>query len=107
MPFAERYAAETKARYGENDAKYATAIDSLASLHYKQGRYAEAAPLYRQALAIRERVLGPGHWLTYVSVNNLGNALSNQARYEEARDAFQKSAGGIGTRIGCGRWHDP
>jgi len=34
---------------------------SLASLYQEQGKYAEAEPLFKRALAICERVLGPDH----------------------------------------------
>jgi tetratricopeptide (TPR) repeat protein len=34
-------------------------LHDLAALYADQGRYAEAEPLYRRALAINERVLGP------------------------------------------------
>ena len=33
----------------------------LAQLYVIQGRYADAEPLYRRSLAIRERAFGPDH----------------------------------------------
>ena len=36
----------------------ATGLDNLAGLYRAQGRYGEAEPLYRRALAIRETALG-------------------------------------------------
>ena len=38
-----------------------------------QGELAAARPLYERALAIRERVLGPGHPDTATSLNNLAS----------------------------------
>ena len=35
------------------------------------GRYSEAEPLYKQSLAIREKVLGPNHPDVAASLNNL------------------------------------
>ena len=37
----------------------AHSLSSLAANYDKQGRYAEAKPLHRRALAIRKKVLGP------------------------------------------------
>ena len=36
-------------------------LNNLARLYDDQGRYAEAEPLYKRALAIREKALGPDH----------------------------------------------
>ena len=38
----------------------ATSLNNLALLYYSQGQYAKAEPLYRAALAIREKTLGAG-----------------------------------------------
>ena len=45
---------------GPAAAKY-PAHDNLAAIHEAQGRYIIAEPLYKRALSIRERVLGPDH----------------------------------------------
>ena len=39
----------------------ANSLNSLAGLYDTQGKYAEAEPLYRRALAIAEKALGPEH----------------------------------------------
>ena len=36
-------------------------LNNLAHLYRAQGRYADAEPLYKRALAIREKALGPDH----------------------------------------------
>ena len=36
-------------------------LNNLAVLYDNQGRYAEAEPLYKRSLAIREKALGPDH----------------------------------------------
>ena len=46
-------------------------MNNLGSLYQSQGRYDEAAPLYRRALEAKERTLGPEHPKTLTSVNNL------------------------------------
>ena len=47
--------------FGEQDPRYATTLNNLASVYEAQGRYAQAEPLYKRALAIREKALGPDH----------------------------------------------
>ena len=61
LRLAERYAAESKARFGETSAEHATALNSLADTHFAQSRFDEAEPVYQRVLAIRERALGPHH----------------------------------------------
>ena len=39
----------------------AVTLNNLAVLYKSEGEYAQAAPLYRQALAIFEAALGPAH----------------------------------------------
>ena len=39
----------------------ATSLNNLAEVYRLQGRYAEAKPLYKRSLAIREKTLGPEH----------------------------------------------
>jgi tetratricopeptide (TPR) repeat protein len=36
-------------------------LNNLAALYDAQGRYGEAEPLYKRALAITEKALGPDH----------------------------------------------
>ncbi len=47
-------------QFSPQDPRLATTLGSLAALHQVQGKYAEAEPLYKRALAIREKALGSG-----------------------------------------------
>ena len=49
-----------KAR-GRRYPDLATAVNNLASNYRAEGRYADAELLYKRALAIREKTLGPDH----------------------------------------------
>jgi tetratricopeptide (TPR) repeat protein len=61
-PIAERYVALARQKHGDNHTEYATAIDWLAKVYEAQGRYSEAEPLNKRALAIDEKAtLGPDH----------------------------------------------
>ena len=43
---------------GPEDITTAAVMNSLAELYYAMGRYAEAEPLYRRSLEVREKQLG-------------------------------------------------
>jgi hypothetical protein len=49
----------------------AASLNNLAVVYDAQGRYAAAAPLHQQALAISERVRGPEHPDTQIVKQNL------------------------------------
>ena len=55
------------------------------------GRYAEAEPLYRRSLAIREKALGREHSHVAVSLNNLGTLSMDQGRYAEAGPLYERA----------------
>ena len=59
-------------------------------LFKEQGKYAEAEPLYHQALEGRRRTLGDEHPSTLVSINNLGMLRKNQGKYAEAESLFRE-----------------
>jgi hypothetical protein len=48
-----------------------SSLNNLATLYYEQGQYAQAEPLHRRALAIREKALGPDHPDVATTLNNL------------------------------------
>ena len=62
-----------KARFGADHADYAVALNKLALVHWKQGKYSEAEGLHKRALAIREKALGANH--PDVGLNNLANCI--------------------------------
>ncbi len=47
--------------FGPNDPRLATTLNNLGVIYDTQGKHAEAEPLYKRALAIREKALGPEH----------------------------------------------
>ncbi|WP_442770013.1 tetratricopeptide repeat protein, partial [Zoogloea ramigera] len=52
IPLAQQAVAEAEANFGPDDARTATSLNNLAGLYESMGRYDEALPLYRRALAI-------------------------------------------------------
>ena len=58
----------------------APVCNNLAALYEAQGRYAEAEPLYKRALAIYEKALGPEHPNVATSLHNLALLYEAQSR---------------------------
>ncbi len=53
-------------------------------MYYIQGRHAEAEPLYKRALAIREKSLGPKHPNVATSLENYAARVRATGRTAEA-----------------------
>jgi tetratricopeptide (TPR) repeat protein len=71
----------------------ATSFNNLAELYKSQGRYSEAEPLYQQALALRQKLLGDEHPDVATSFNNL-------ALLYECSGALQRSGTAVSTSPG-------
>jgi len=68
-----------------NRPEVVTSINSQALRYYQQGRYAEAEPLCKRALAIREKTLGPNH-------PDMALVLENMAALYRATGRDKKAA---------------
>ncbi len=73
------------------DPRLATSLDSLGEVYLHQRRYAEAEPLHKRALAIREKALGPEHPDFAESLNNLAELYHDQGRYADAEPLYQRA----------------
>ena len=69
---------------GSEHLDVATACNNLALNCHAQGRYDEAEPLYRRALAIQEKVLGLRHADVGITLDNLAELYRLQGRDAEA-----------------------
>jgi CHAT domain-containing protein/tetratricopeptide (TPR) repeat protein len=58
---------------------------------YREGRYADALPLAKQVLAIREKALGPKHPDVATSLHNLAEVYRSQGRYSDADPLYKRS----------------
>ncbi|MFQ5748930.1 MAG: CHAT domain-containing protein [Planctomycetota bacterium] len=72
----------------------ASALNTLASALYKQGKYEEAGSLLVRTLEIREKVLGPDHALVATSLNNLAILYQAQGGHGEAEPLFKRALQG-------------
>jgi CHAT domain-containing protein/Tfp pilus assembly protein PilF len=66
-------------------------LNAAAYQLYVQGRIVEAIPRAREALALRERVLGPDNIAVADSLSDLGALLNAAAEYAEARPLLERS----------------
>jgi tetratricopeptide (TPR) repeat protein len=69
-----------------NLSEEAYLLDRLATLYQEQGRYAEAEPLYQQALTILVESLGPQHPNTKTVSGNYLSCLVEMGREEEVEE---------------------
>jgi len=72
-------------------------LNNLAGLYHHQGRYADAEPLFKRALAINEKSLGPDHPALATPLGNLAGLYADQGRYA---DSEQVGKCGRDTAIG-------
>lgn len=80
LPLAERYVAESKARFGEASLEHAAALDRLAQTYFAQSSFDTAEPIYLRVLAIRERTLGPQHEDVLSTLGMLANVYRSTRR---------------------------
>ena len=96
-PQCERYLLHAQACTALIEAWNLTFLEAARLLNqagtYLQarGRYAEAEPLLKRALAIREQQLGTDHPDTATSLGNLAELYSTQGKYAEAEPLLKRA----------------
>ncbi len=70
--------------FGPQDPRLATTLNNLAALYQAQGKYAEAEPPFKRALAIFEQALGPEHPHVGTALENYAALLRKTRRRSEA-----------------------
>jgi tetratricopeptide (TPR) repeat protein len=75
-------------------------LDRAGSYFSDRGAYSQAAPLLRDALAIKERTLGPMHLDTARSLSKLALLLGNQGDYAGARPLHERALAMIEKALG-------
>jgi CHAT domain-containing protein/Tfp pilus assembly protein PilF len=66
-------------------------LNDLALLYLQQDRYADAEPLLKRALAVREKALGPDHPTVAPELNNLAKLYDDQNRYADAELLYKRA----------------
>jgi tetratricopeptide (TPR) repeat protein len=84
-------AAETEARsFRANDPRLGTTLDHLSWVLCAEGKASEAEPLAKQALAVREKVLGPEHPDLVKSLNTLACLYGAEGKPAEAEPLYER-----------------
>jgi len=68
-----------------------TALNNLGQALTEAGELAQAEPIYRRALAIREAEFGQSHPLTGMSLNNLAVLLQRKGQYTAAEPLLRRA----------------
>ena len=76
---------------GLDSVDIAPELNNLAALYQRQLRYVEAEPLFKRALAIREKSLPASHPDIGQSLNNLATLYERQDRHAESEPLFKKA----------------
>jgi S1-C subfamily serine protease/tetratricopeptide (TPR) repeat protein len=71
---------------GANGVNAASVLDSLAGIYTAEGKYSDAEPLLKHALAIKEA----NHKDSSVVLNNLASVYVHQGNYAEAEALFKR-----------------
>lgn len=87
----------------EGDEQMAASTSSLAGLLASQGRFAEADPLFAEALRMHREQLGADHPDTLASMSSFARVLQRQGKVDEAESLFQEALNGC-VRV-LGRTH--
>jgi len=66
-------------------------LNEAGAYCFERAQYAEAEPLFKRTLSIRERVLGAEHAEVAMSLNNLAALYDQQGRYAEAEPLFNRA----------------
>ncbi|CAM9780862.1 unnamed protein product, partial [Ectocarpus sp. 13 AM-2016] len=77
--------------YNSDDLDIAKGLRSQADRLTEQGKYADADPLYLQAIEIQAKILGPEHQDLATTLNNLAALLEIQGKYAEAEPLYGRA----------------
>ena len=73
------------------NAQWADLLMRAGLYLHGRGSYVQAAPLYRRALAINEKVLGPEHPETATSLSRLASLVQDQGDHTSARQLQERA----------------
>lgn len=79
-----RAAAKHAEAFGERDKRLPGTLEWLGAMVQEQGRYEQAEPLLRRALALKEKQLGHEHLDIVETLNRLASLYKLQGRRDEA-----------------------
>lgn len=69
----------------------ATPLKNFTVLYFDQGQYTQVEPLFKRALAIREKAFGPDHPNVAMILNNLAAFYNSQGQYAQAEPLCKRA----------------
>src|SRR5262249_41129733 len=82
------------------DVILAATLNDLAELYKEEGRYADAEPLYKRALATWTKALGSEPPDAVQSLNNLADLYSAEGRHADAEPLYKRAPASTPERRG-------
>lgn len=84
IPVAQKALDVAESTYGSDSSQTVLALNNLAMLYKKTGKYSAAEKLYLRELAISEKLVGLDHPDLCVPLNNLAMLYDIQKHYKKA-----------------------
>ena len=78
-------------QFGEDHPDTLLAMNSLAIVYQRRGRYGQAGDLYEEVLKRRRNVLGERHPATLASLHNLAHIYIRHTRYADAFPLYERA----------------
>ncbi|RDW57813.1 hypothetical protein BP5796_12614 [Coleophoma crateriformis] len=72
----------------------------IGSFYFDHGKYPDAEKMYREALQLKETVLGKDHPQTLTSMSNLAGALTRRGKYPDAENMYREVLQSLETVLG-------
>ena len=73
------------------DVKRAAILAGTGKLYRDEGRYKEAEKLYGQALAMKEKALGPNDLDIAAMLDNLGGVYRDEGRFTDSEKSYKRA----------------
>jgi tetratricopeptide (TPR) repeat protein len=89
LPHAQCIITSSKVYRGLEESQWRV-LDNVGECFSITGKYAEAEQKTRQALQLKEQVLGTEHLSTLATISNLAAALSDQGKHVEAKQLHRQ-----------------
>lgn len=74
---------------GKEHVDTLTIMYNIAALYVSQARFGEGEVLFKEIVALREKVVGKEHPHTNMAVNEMVKALEAQSKYNQADELLQ------------------
>jgi len=101
---AQRQTVEWWRRVAGSHVDIAWPLSNLGTIYLLEGQTTKAEPLMREALKIRQKILGPNSPLIAISLDEWGRVLQAKADYQGAETSFRQSLDMLNGTAGSESW---